>query len=222
MNGFKAVIFDMDGVLVDSEPFHIQNEKSIFKKLGLKISDEEHSNYTGTSTEIMWSTIIQNKNLKYSISELTDFTIRESLEFFRSLSKIDPMPGVVNLLNFLESTGVPIAVASSSDPESIELLLGKSGLIKYFNIIVSSTETGKSKPEPDVFLLAAKKLNVSPEFCLVIEDSKNGVKAAKAANMFCIAFSGGNSGNQNTNEADLYYNRFSEIEKYLKGVIAKN
>lgn len=219
MNKIKAVIFDMDGVLVDSEPFHIQNEKRMFKKLGLEISDEEHAGYMGAATDVMWEQIIRNKKLTLDVAETTALTIRESLPFLRSLPKVEPMPGLIDLLEKLNEKQIPIAVASSSDPETIEIMLGKSGLKKYFKHAVSSVEAGKSKPEPDVFLYAAKLLKVSPENCLVIEDSKNGIKAAKAAKMLCIAYSGASSGAQNQSEADLHYSHFSEIEKKIMELI---
>lgn len=219
MNKIKAIIFDMDGVLVDSEPFHIQNEKMMFKKLGIDISDEEHATYMGAATDVMWEQIIRNKNLTLDVAETTALTIRESLPFLRSLPRIEPIPGLIDLLEKLNKKQIPIAVASSSDPETIEIILSKSGLKKYFKHAVSSVEAGKSKPEPDVFLYAAKLLNESPENCLVIEDSKNGIKAAKAAKMLCIAYSGASSGEQDQSEADLHYSRFSEIEKKIMELI---
>jgi HAD superfamily hydrolase (TIGR01509 family) len=129
------------------------------------------------------------------------------------------MPGLIGLLEKLKEKQFPMAVASSSDPETIEIMLGKSGLKKYFEYAVSSVEAGKSKPEPDVFLYAAKLLNVLPENCLVIEDSKNGVKAAKAAKMLCIAFSGASTVEQDTKAADMHFNHFSEIEKKIMDLI---
>ncbi len=219
MNKIKAVIFDMDGVLVDSEPFHIQNEKRMFKKLGLDISDEEHAGYMGAATDVMWKQIIQNKKLSLDIAETTALTIKESLPFLRSLPKIEPMPGLIDLLEKLIKLQIPMAVASSSDPETIEIMLTKSGLKRYFNYAVSSVEAGKSKPEPDVFLYAAKLLNVPPENCLVIEDSKNGIKAAKAARMLCIAYNGASTGEQDQSQADMRFSQFSEIETKILDLI---
>ena len=132
MNKIKAIIFDMDGVLVDSEPFHIQNEKMMFKKLGIDISDEEHAAYMGAATDVMWEQIIRNKNLTLDVAETTALTIRESLPFLRSLPRIEPIPGLIDLLEKLNKKQIPIAVASSSDPETIEIILGKSGLKKYY------------------------------------------------------------------------------------------
>jgi beta-phosphoglucomutase family hydrolase len=212
MRKIKAVIFDMDGVLVDSEPFHVQNEKMMFKKLGLDISDEEHAGYMGTATDVMWEQIIRNKKLSLDVAEITAKTIQQEIPFFQSLDKIEPMPGLLVLLEKLKEKKIPMAVASSSDAKIISIILEKSGLKGYFDFAVSSSEVGKSKPEPDVFLHAAKLLGVSPEKCVVFEDSKNGIKAAKAASMYCIAYSGANSGGQNRIAADMHISSFEDLE----------
>jgi len=218
MKNIKAVIFDMDGVLVDTEPFHVQTEKRMFRKMGLDISDEEHARYMGTATDVMWEQIIRERKLSLDVSEITAQTIQQEIPYFESLDKIDPIPGLVNLLDKLQESGIPMAVASSSDKAIIDIILEKSGLGKYFHYTVSSGEIGKSKPDPDVFLYAAKLLGVAPENCLVFEDSRNGIKAAKAAGMYCIAYCGGNSGIQDQSQADRRIADFSEFnfEMFLK------
>jgi beta-phosphoglucomutase family hydrolase len=212
MKMIKAVIFDMDGVLVDSEPLHIQTEKRMFQKMNLDVSDEEHAGYMGTATDLMWKQIIGKRNLPLDVAKMTELTIREGLPFFNSLQKIDPMPGLIDLLEKIKTKNIPMAVASSSDPETIRVILEKSDLRKYFQHAVSSSLVGKSKPEPDVFLHAAKLLGVAPENCVVFEDSRNGIKAAKAAGMICIAYSGANSGHQDQSQANQQIADFNEID----------
>lgn len=214
MEKVKAVIFDMDGVLVDSEPFHVQTEKRMFRKIGIDISDEEHAGYMGTATDVMWKQITAKRNLSLDIAEITALTIQEGLPYFNSLEKINPMPGLVDLLEKLKVKKIPLAVASSSDTETMRVILEKSGLRKYFHHTVSSSEVGKSKPEPDVFLHAAKLLGVAPVNCVVFEDSKNGIKAAKAAGMFCIAYSGANSGEQDSSLADMQIDDYDELRTF--------
>ena len=126
MKMIKAVIFDMDGVLVDSEPLHIQTEKRMFQKMNLDVSDEEHAGYMGTATDLMWKQIIGKRNLPLDVAKLTELTIREGLPFFNSLEKIDPMPGLIDLLEKIKTKNIPMAVASSSDPETIRVILEKS------------------------------------------------------------------------------------------------
>lgn len=211
----RAIIFDMDGVLVDSEPFHIEIEKRQFMLNGLDISDEEHHRYLGVASDVMWKEIGQNHNLNLPVEKLIEQNKSESIRFFSELDEIPVMPGLIELLERLKQKNYPRAVASSSFPEIIDLILEKTGLEKYFEVVVSSQEAGKSKPEPDVFLLAAQKMGVHPENCLVFEDSKNGIKAAKSAGMKCIAFQGPSANPEHQRLADAIITDFGDLELTL-------
>lgn len=215
MKNFKAIIFDMDGVLVNSEPYHVEIEKRMFRKMGLDISDEEHAGYMGAATDVMWRQIIEKRNLSLDINEVTEQTNKSGIPFFSSLDKIEPMPGLIGFLEQINSKNIPMAVASSSDPDTIKLIMEKSGLNDYFVHTVSSGNVGKSKPAPDVFLYSAKLLGVEPADCIVVEDSKNGIKAAKTAGMFCIAYSGAASENQDQSEADVIFDDFEKLADFL-------
>ena len=212
----ETIIFDMDGVLVDSEPYHVEIEKRMFERFNLKISDEEHKNYMGKASDVMWSEILRNRNLSWNLDEMVTLNFEESKAYFSGLSHIDPMPGAVELLEELFAMGIPMAVASSSDNQTIDLIMDKSGLKKFFRHIVSSSLIGKSKPEPDIFLYTAKLMNTLPEKCIVVEDSTNGIKAAKAAKMFCVAYKGGYSGNQSHSLADEQITEFGELKRILQ------
>jgi len=211
----KAIIFDMDGVLVNSEPFHVEIEKQQFLLNRLHISDEEHRLYMGVASDVMWKSIAERHSLNVSVEEITEQNRVESIRFFNELKEIPVMPELPELLESLKQKNYPMAVASSSFPEIIELILKRTGLRKYFQVVVSSQEAGKSKPEPDVFLLAARKLKVQPQDCLVIEDSKNGIKAAKAAGMRCVAYQSPEVNPQNQKEADVVIKSYSELEMLL-------
>lgn len=211
----KALIFDMDGVLVDSEPFHVEIEKQQFLLNQLPISDEEHHRYMGVASDVMWKEIAKRHSLNVSVEEITEQNRIESIRFFTELQEIPVMPELPELLERLKQKNYPMAVASSSFPEIIELILKRTGLRKYFQVVVSSQEAGKSKPEPDVFLLAAQKLKVPPHDCLVIEDSKNGIKAAKAAGMRCVAYQSPEVNPQNQKQADAVIISYSELEILL-------
>jgi beta-phosphoglucomutase len=211
LTSFDAVIFDMDGVLVNSEPFYVEVEQTNFRHLGLEISEEEHQTYQGTATDRMWELIKERHGIQHPVDELVEMTNNLVTPYFNSLEKMEPMQGVKNLIEKLKEKGVPLALASSSYSDVIEIILQKTGLKKYFDAVVSSQMAGTSKPEPDIFLLAAKKLGVSPEKCVVIEDSTNGIKAAKAAGMFCIAFAGPGSELQDQSQADLIIEDFGEL-----------
>lgn len=206
-----AIIFDMDGVLVDSEPFHIEIEKRQFILNQISVSDEEHHEYMGIASDVMWKKIAVRHTLQLPVEELIEQSRTESFRYFSELDEIPVMPGLIDLLEKLRIKKYPLAVASSSFPEIIDLILEKTDLKKYFQVVVSSQEAGKSKPEPDVFLLAARKLGIKPENCLVIEDSANGIKAAHAAEMSCVAFQGPGADPQNQKEADSIVTSYAQL-----------
>lgn len=211
LNSFGAVIFDMDGVLVNSEPFYVEVEQTNFKQLGLKISEKEHQTYQGTATDRMWQLIKERHGIQHPVEVLVKMTNNLVTPYFNSLEKMEPMHGVERLIKKLKEKGIPLALASSSYSDVIEIILQKTGLKKYFDVVVSSQMAGASKPEPDIFLLAAKNLGVTPEKCVVIEDSTNGIKAAKAAGMYCIAFAGPGSELQDQSLADMIIEDFGEL-----------
>lgn len=211
----EAIIFDMDGVLVDSEPIHIEIEKRQFKLNHVNISDEEHHKYMGTASDVMWMKIASRHDLHLPVEELIEQNRIESIRLFSELEEIPVMPGLVDLLEKLTSKNYPLAVASSSFPEIIDLILVKTDLKKYFQVVVSSQEAGKSKPEPDVFILAANKLGIIPKNCLVIEDSANGIAAAHAAGMSCVAYQGPGADPKKQKEADAIVRNYVQLGMML-------
>ena len=208
---FEAVLFDMDGVLVNSEPFYTEVEQQIFRMVGLNISPGEHVTYQGTATDRMWNILKPKYNLPHTVEELVRMNNEKVIPYFLSMETISPMPGVRKLIQHYQDNNIPFALASSSTPDVIRIVLEKTGLQKYFGVVVDSQMAGSSKPDPDIFLLAAKKLGIAPQKCLVIEDSTNGIKAAKLAGMSCIAYAGPGSEHQNQSEADFVISDFNEL-----------
>lgn len=208
----EAIIFDMDGTLVDTEPFNSEIEKRLFRLNKIEISEEEHQKYLGIASDAMWLEIAERNQLQIPVSELIEQNHIESFRYLSEVEQIPIMPGLVDLLEKLQHKKYPMAVASSSTPEVIDLILRRTNLKKYFQVIVSAQETGKSKPEPDVFLLAAEKLGVKPVNCLVVEDSPNGIKAALAAGMTCVAYKGPGAKPQKQNEANAVIQSYTQLE----------
>ncbi|MEJ6950788.1 HAD family hydrolase [Natronospora cellulosivora (SeqCode)] len=217
MAKLKAVIFDMDGVIIDSEPIHYQVNQLLYKELGIKVSDEEYSTFIGVSNSDHWTILKKKYNLSDSIEELV---MRQNEGNISHLQDSDEkaIPGILELLKELEENNIKIALASSSGMKYIEAVLDKFGIDAYFSVKVSGEEMDKGKPNPDIFLEAAKRLELNPEDCLVIEDSENGVKAAKKAGMRCIGHINPNSGNQDLSLAD---ERVDSIEKLNFNVLEK-
>ncbi|MGL4606910.1 MAG: HAD family hydrolase [Eubacteriaceae bacterium] len=185
----KAVIFDMDGVLIDSEPIYNAIEKELYKDLGIEVSDEFMLQSLGMVVEEWWIKIFKifeiNKDPK-KFAELEAQRYYECLED-PEVEKI-PMPGALELMKALKEKGIKLALASSSDKRAINLICETLGYNAYLDVKVSGVEVKHGKPAPDVFLKAAELLKVNPENCMVIEDSPNGIEAGINAGMRCAAY----------------------------------
>jgi|Deesub1362B_J571_1020462.scaffolds.fasta_scaffold00003_645 beta-phosphoglucomutase family hydrolase len=182
----KAVIFDMDGVISDTQRLHAIIESRILKKYGIDISpDEITRKYAGIPDEIFLKEVTSNVDIEIDINK----TIREKwkvmIEYVETV--VEPMPGAIELIKALKARGIKTAVASSSITEFIHLVLDKLSIKELFEAIVSVEEVSRGKPDPEIFLLAAKRLGLKPHECLVIEDAASGIQAAKRAGMKCIA-----------------------------------
>jgi HAD superfamily hydrolase (TIGR01509 family) len=206
----KAVIFDMDGVIIDSEPLHYEANKEIFSSLGIPVQDVPYSNYIGVSNEEMWQDLKNTFSLPYSVNELVERQNNETIKHFKK-SSLKPIDGIVELLSTLKNNNFKIGLASSSPKVLIEEVLSSLNLDKYFDVYASADHVAYGKPKPDLFIYTAGLLHVIPRECVVIEDSKNGVKAAKAAGMKCIGFINPNSMNQDLSLADVKVNSIKEI-----------
>ncbi|MGE4289508.1 MAG: hexitol phosphatase HxpB [Salinivirgaceae bacterium] len=182
----EAVIFDMDGLLIDSEPFWREAEISVFKKLGVLLNEDDCRGTTGMRVDEVvkfWSNVFPEANLP--VNEVVDAIMREVTRLVET--KGEPLPGVVSLLEKLKSNQVPVALASASSYALINAVLKKLKIADYFQVIQSAEHMEFGKPHPQVFLEAARRLKVAPEHCLVFEDSVYGVIAGKAAKMKVVA-----------------------------------
>ena len=205
----KLVIFDMDGVLLDSEQLCMDMNQQFFKQLGAHISREEHQTFIGISATRMWSTIKERFNLTETVEMLNE---QEKLPKYKTLDTTDlsPNEGVLDLLMHLKQTQHTLAIASSSLRMNIDLILSKLNIHTYFELIVSGEQVLKGKPDPDIFLKVAAHYKYSPSDCVVIENSTNGVTAAKAAGMICVGYRNLGSGNQDLSKADLIIDHFGD------------
>jgi HAD superfamily hydrolase (TIGR01509 family) len=207
----KTIIFDMDGVIIDSEPLHQIIEKRILSAYGVGISEEEHRDYIGTSSLKMYTELQARFDLPLSGEELRE---RHHQEYETLLEESEVLPiivGVNELVRSFYNEGYQLFVASSSPMNHIETIISKFKLDAYFESYISGADLENPKPHPQVFLNTAEKARNNPENCLVIEDSMNGVKAAKAAGMFCVGFRNPNSGDQDLSMADMTIESFENI-----------
>lgn len=197
----KAVIFDMDGVLIDSEPVHYRANKELLQSLGCEIEYEYYKQFIGSTNTYMLTKIIKDFSLDKSI----DWLSAEAEKICNRIVKEEGMPrvaGAAELVRSLYKNGYLLAVASSSPLYKIERTVKSLGIEECFTKLVSGENVKNPKPAPDVFLEAAKQLGVEPDKCLVVEDSDNGSLAAKRAGMVCLGYLNENSGEQKLDKAD--------------------
>ncbi|WP_224483692.1 HAD family hydrolase [Robertkochia aurantiaca] len=206
----KHVIFDMDGVLVDSEPYHREVLSVCLEDLGHELSDEYYNSLVGTANRPMWERVKADFSLEKPLEKL--IAVHKEL-FFQMLhkDKVQAVPGVQDVLEELNEKGFRLSLASSSPEKVIDAFMEILGFTRYFDHLVSGENIERSKPAPDIFLKVASLYDVAPSGFVVIEDSKHGVSAAKAAGMSCVGFVNPNSGNQDLSEADLLIASMREL-----------
>ena len=217
MNKIEAVIFDMDGVIIDSEPLYFKIQNELFNELGFSVSKSEYNSFIGSGMQLMWEKLSSKYDLHYSINQLISMNNRLIFKTFSELPLINATEGFHFFLNYLKELKIKTAVASSTSKNTINVILSRLKVIQEFDTIVSSEEVQLGKPEPDIFLEAARRINTNPENCVVIEDSTLGVKAAGKAGMRCVGFTNNNSGNQDLSSANIVVKSFSKID--LKSII---
>lgn len=181
-----AVIFDMDGVIIDSEPLHSRLETQIFDELGITVSPDEHQSYLGTNSTQMFTEIKKRHHLPQSVPALVENERRRFLELLTTQG-VPLISGIHPLLHRLAAAGFKLALASSAPHEQIDAVMEIGALAPFFPVRVSGDDVPMSKPHPEIFLRAAAALRARPEHCWVIEDSEAGVLAAERAGMRCIA-----------------------------------
>jgi len=181
----KAVIWDMDGVIADTGPYHFKAWQEVFQKRGINFTEENFQRNFGQRND----TIIRNVlGEQMSQDEIDAITGEKETDFRQRVRQnIKPLPGAIKLLKSLSEHGFKIALASSAPMENIQLVTQGLGINNYFHSIVSGRDVTEGKPSPQGFLLAAKKLGIAPQNCIIIEDAVAGVTAAKRAGMRCIA-----------------------------------
>src|SRR5690625_3979061 len=217
MRTIDTVIFDMDGVIVDSEPIHSEVEQQMFKNEGVTLSPEEHQKLTGTASLEMWTEIVESLRLNRSSYDRTRQKNESYPKAFQSSSTNPAVKGVQQLIRNQHEKKYNLALASSSSRDQIDLIVNRLPLGSYFKVLVSGAELPRSKPDPMIFLETARQLGKAPSQCCVIEDSFHGVTAAKAAGMKCIGYRNPNSGNQDLSGADVIVDSYltRPVEKIL-------
>lgn len=207
----KAVLFDMDGVIVDTEPLHCKAYYSMFETVGVSVSRELYESFTGQST----IEICRQLCKLYNLSEAPETLVKLKREAFKHLFATDQslalIDGVLDIIKEYHNKGFTLVLASSASMNTINFVFDRFDLNSYFIAKLSGADLKASKPHPEIFINAAKASGFAKEECMVIEDSTNGIAAANSAGIFCVGFMSPHSKNQDYAHADLVISDFKEI-----------
>jgi beta-phosphoglucomutase len=215
----KAFIFDLDGVIVDTAKFHYLAWKELANELGFEFTEEQNEDLKGVSRVASLEILLNIGKIKLS-NERKEELLREKNEqylgYIAKMGQDEILPGIENILQYLKENEIPFSLGSAS--KNARLILRMLGLYELFDAVVDGNDVSSAKPDPEVFLIAAKKLNKDPHDCIVIEDAQAGIQAANNANMISI----GIGDKKVLNEARFVLNDTSELTvDFIKDLIDK-
>lgn len=207
----KAVIFDMDGVMIDSEVYWNHDESSLFKKWFHRWTEDDHKALIGLNIYDTYEHLTRHYGLKKTKEDYLKEV--KAIADVIYASKANLVDGLIPLLQSLKAENSLVGLASSSLRVWIDSILSRFELRPYFKMTLSAEEIdGAGKPAPDIYIEAAKQLNTNPKDCVVIEDSRNGVLAGKAAGMTVIGFRNGFNETQDLSQADHIIHGLKEFD----------
>jgi len=201
----------MDGVIVDTEPVHRYAYFQQFSELNIEVSEEIYTSFTGNSTRNTFQKLKELFPIDLEVEELIQRKRTIFNDAFDNKEDLELLEGVEKLIKDLHENGIQLIVASSAAKVTIDRVFKRFNLHQYFSHIVSGEDFPNSKPHPAIFEFAADLSIASKENCIVIEDSTNGIIAAKAAGIFCIGYNSEHSKLQDLSKADVVINHFNEL-----------
>jgi beta-phosphoglucomutase len=207
-----AFIFDLDGVIVDTAKYHFLAWRNLANALGFDFTEKQNELLKGVSRVKSLEILLSIGKVNLSKEKKQDLLFqknKEYLEYVNKMTSEEILPGVNDLLNFLEINEIKYALGSAS--KNAPLILEKVGLLNRFNAIVDGNDVSKAKPDPEVFLIGARKLGMNPENCVVVEDAIAGIQAANAAKMISIGIGDASV----LNEADYVFKDMTAITPYF-------
>ena len=204
----KGFIFDLDGVIVDTAKYHYLAWKKLANELGFEFTKEQNEMFKGVSRKRCLEILLNIGKIEATQEQFDIWMIEKNEDYLKYITNMDAseiLPDVPKILEYLKKQNIPIALGSAS--KNARPILEKVGLLHYFKTIVDGNNVTKAKPDPEVFLLAAKELNVEAKNCVVFEDAVAGIKAANTAKMTSI----GIGDKKVLNEAQFNFTDFTEI-----------
>lgn len=207
----KAVLFDMDGVIVDTEPLHRKAYHQMFKDVNIEVNEDLYASFTGQSTINICKRLVDVFSLKESPEYLVNLKRKHYKYIFEHDDDLALIDGVLDRIKDYHANNLKLVVASSASMKGIVQIFNRFELNRYFSGKFSGADLKKSKPHPEIFLKATEFTGFSKSECMVIEDSTNGIKAAHAAGIFCVGFKSPHSMNQDYSKANFVVSDFNEI-----------
>lgn len=208
----KAVLFDMDGVIVDTEPLHKKAYFKMFSDVNINVDEDLYASFTGQSTINICRRLVNH----FQLREVPELLVKLKRQHFKSLFENDTdlalIDGVLDIIKDYYANEVKLVVASSASMPNINRIFERFDLNQYFMGKFSGADLKQSKPHPEIFLKAYEHTGCLKSECLVIEDSTNGIAAAKSADIFCVGFQSPHSSHQDYSRADMVISSFSEID----------
>ena len=211
----QCVIFDMDGVIIDSEEIHKKAYYETFNSLGVDVSEELYKTMTGSSTINAFQKLVNHFNLDDIPEELVLQKRKCYVNYFENDPTLSLVHGVKELIQFLYKQNLTLVLASSSAMVNINRVFSRFDLNQYFTAKISGADLTASKPHPEIFEKAAILGGVSKEHCIVIEDSDNGIKAANDAGIFVVGYENPLVSDQTLKDANLIIRDYNILKKYM-------
>ncbi len=207
----KAVIFDMDGVVADTETIDFIADCNVLKSIGAVKSDKDYVRSVGMPARYTYNRILSQKNIDADVNELLN---KREIEFEKALAskRLKPSVGFSELAKKLKERGYKVALASSSSGRKIGQVLSALKIKGAFALVVSANDVKRNKPSPDIYIEAASRLNLSAEDCIAVEDSETGVASAKSAGLKCIALRTEQTAEQDLSAADVIVSSLKDIK----------
>ncbi|HRN86533.1 MAG TPA: HAD family phosphatase [Candidatus Dojkabacteria bacterium] len=207
----QAVIFDRDGVIINTEGLVIKSIRYALRMLGFELQDEDIPQITGRSFNV-YKSYFQNK---YDF-DIDKYRKIQNDYFYEHLDEAEYFEHTLELIKTLHNKKIPIAITTSAGRDGTMLMLNKVGIGDIFNVIVTQEDCNSLKPDPEPYALTAKNLGIEPKYCVAIEDTALGVESAKKAGMICIAIPNEHTNHQDFSLADVVVKSGKEVYKLLK------
>ena len=211
----KCVIFDMDGVIIDSEEIHKKAYYETFASIGVTVSDDLYKTLTGSSTINAFQKLVAHFKLDLDPEELVLNKRKRYVNFFENDPNLHLVKGVEELIKHCYNKELTLVLASSSAMVNINRVFNRFNLNQYFTSKISGADLEKSKPHPEIFEKAAILANTLKENCIVIEDSDNGIKAANDANIFVVGYKNPMAADQTLKNADFIIDDFNTLKDFI-------